>query len=187
MTIRLASTIQTDSIVDGEGIRTVIWTQGCPHKCPNCHNPSTHNPNGGFLMDVDNIKSEILSLKGQDGITLSGGEPFEQVEAVYEIAVFAKGLGLTVWCYSGYTFEKLLVMAKENNMYMKALQAIDVLIDGKFVDTLKSFNLMYRGSSNQRIINVKESLAKQEAVLIEKYNGQYKVNDLYVKPEHIFV
>lgn len=187
MTIRLASVIQKDSIVDGEGIRSVIWTQGCPHKCLNCHNPGTHNPKGGFSMDLADIKSEIASLKDQDGITLSGGEPFEQVEAIYEVASYAKSIGLNVWCYTGYTFEQLLEMGKSNDMYIKALEAINVLIDGKFVYKLKSLNLIYRGSSNQRIIDVKESLVNNRVVLIEKYNEQNRVNNLYVKPEYIFI
>ena len=78
MKIRLASTLQSDSIVDGEGIRTVVWTQGCPHNCPFCHNPQTHDFKGGFLEDVDAIKEELKELKGQDGITLSGGDPMVQ-------------------------------------------------------------------------------------------------------------
>jgi anaerobic ribonucleoside-triphosphate reductase activating protein len=89
MKIRLANTIQSDSIVDGPGIRTVIWTQGCPHNCPGCHNPETHNFNGGFEMDVNELKEQLSSLRNQDGITLSGGEPMMQPVACLEIAKHA--------------------------------------------------------------------------------------------------
>jgi anaerobic ribonucleoside-triphosphate reductase activating protein len=187
MTIRLASKLQTDSIVDGEGIRTVIWTQGCPHKCPGCHNPETHDKTSGFVVNIEEIKKEISLLKGQDGITLSGGEPFEQVHAIYEIVSYAKEKGLNIWCYTGYTFEQLLEKGKKEDVYIKALQKIDVLIDGKFIQKLKSFNCAYRGSTNQRIIDVKESLLQNKVVQIEKYDTQNEFKDLYVKPEYIFI
>ena len=98
MKIRLASTLQSDSIVDGEGIRTVVWTQGCPHNCPFCHNPQTHDFKGGFLEDIEVIKEELRELKGQDGITLSGGDPMAQPLQCLEIAKEAHKLGMNVWC-----------------------------------------------------------------------------------------
>lgn len=98
MQLRLAAYLQNDSIVDGEGIRTVIWTQGCPHNCPSCHNPGTHDFNGGFLEDVEDIKEDIASLVGQDGITFSGGDPMCQAEACADIAAYAHSLGYNVWC-----------------------------------------------------------------------------------------
>ena len=104
MEIRLAADLQKDSIVDGPGIRTVIWTQGCPHGCLGCHNPSTHDFDGGALVDVDYIKSEIDDLVFQSGITFSGGDPMCQSAACYEIAKYAKDLGLNIWCYTGFTF-----------------------------------------------------------------------------------
>lgn len=187
MKIRLASNLQYDSIVDGEGIRTVVWTQGCPHHCPGCHNPKTHEFSGGFLIDVDDIKKEILSNCNQDGITLSGGEPFSQPEACYDIANYAQSIGLNVWCYTGYTYETILSMAYENDIYMKLLQTIDVLIDGKFMKDKKSFNLKFRGSSNQRIIDVKKSLTQKEIVLIANYHKANIENDLYHKSVGIYV
>lgn len=187
MEIKLASKLQYDSIVDGEGIRTVIWAQGCPHKCPGCHNPETHSFDGGFIVDVEDIKKEILSYKNQDGITLSGGDPFSQPESCYEIASYAKEIGLNVWCYTGYTFEVILAMAQRNDIYMKLLQNIDVLIDGKFMINLRSLSLKFRGSSNQRIIDVKESLMKKEVVLMDEYHQVNIGIDLYQKPEFMFV
>ena len=103
MEIRLAAHLQPDSIVDGEGIRTVVWTQGCPHNCKGCHNPGTHDFNGGFLVDVDEIIEELRSIEGQDGITLSGGDPMCQSDACIEICKAAKEMGLNVWCYTGFT------------------------------------------------------------------------------------
>lgn len=129
MKIRLAADLQTDSIVDGEGIRTVVWTQGCPHGCPGCHNPSTHDFNGGALVDVNYIIDEIRQLKGQDGITLSGGDPVCQSEACIEICKAAKEVGLNVWCYTGFTYETMLL----NPKHRKLLDYIDVLVDGKFI------------------------------------------------------
>jgi anaerobic ribonucleoside-triphosphate reductase activating protein len=187
MEIRLASKLQYDSIVDGEGIRTIIWTQGCPHKCPGCHNPNTHSFDGGFIVDTDEVKKEIASYTNQDGITLSGGEPFRQPEPCYEIASYAKELGLNVWCYTGYTYEALLTMAQSNDIYMKLLQNIDVLIDGRFMLNQRSLSLKFRGSSNQRVIDVQASLARKEVVLVSKYSEINIGNDLYCKPEYIFV
>jgi anaerobic ribonucleoside-triphosphate reductase activating protein len=187
MKIRLAAPIQYDSIVDGEGIRTVIWTQGCPHNCPGCHNPETHDYNGGVLVDVLDIKKEIESCKNQDGITLSGGDPFVQPESCYEIASYAKSLGLNVWCYTGYTYEAILQMALKDDVYMKLLQNIDVLVDGRFMINLRSLSSKFRGSSNQRIIDVNASLASGDVVLVSKYHQVDIGQDLYHKPEYIFV
>ena len=187
MEIRLAAKLQYDSIVDGEGIRMVLWTQGCPHRCPGCHNPNTHNYDGGILVDVENVKKEMASCKNQDGITLSGGEPFAQPKACYEIAKYAKKNNLNVWCYTGYTYESLLMLASENDIYMKLLEQIDVLIDGKYMADLRNLSLKFRGSTNQRIIDVKASLDKGEVVVISKYNQIDIGQDLYRKPEYIFV
>ena len=108
MKVRLAANIQPDSIVDGEGIRTVIWFQGCLHHCKECHNPETWNFDGGIEFDVEEIKAEIKNLKYQNGVTLSGGDPFFQPIAALEIAKYAHSLGLNVWCYTGFTYEELL-------------------------------------------------------------------------------
>lgn len=169
MEIRLASPLQYDSVVDGEGIRTVIWTQGCPHNCNGCHNPETHDFNGGFLVDVEEIKKELESLEFQDGITLSGGDPFMQPKACLEIARFAKKIGLNVWSYTGFTFDQLKVLSKTKPEIIDLLKEIDILIDGKFMIEEKSYDVKYRGSKNQRIIDVKKSLENNEVVLAKKY------------------
>ena len=112
MKIRLAAPLQYDSVVDGEGIRTVIWTQGCSHNCKGCHNPETHDFNGGTLVEIEDIKKELKNLKFQDGITLSGGDPFMQPDACLEIAKFAKKIGLNVWTYTGFTFDQLKTLGR---------------------------------------------------------------------------
>ena len=167
MKIRLASdTILSDSIVDGDGLRAVIWTQGCPHHCKGCHNPETWNPNQGVLVDVEKVKKLLDEVTFQDGITLSGGDPFFQIKAITEIAKYAKKIGLNVWAYTGYVFEDLINIdgAKE------ALKYIDVLIDGPFILEKKSLNCTYRGSTNQRIINVPKSLKDGKVAQIKKYD-----------------
>ncbi len=172
MKIRLASNLQPDSIVDGAGIRTVIWTQGCKHNCKACHNPETHSFDDGYLFDIDDIKRQIDELTSQDGITFSGGDPMEQPIACNEIAEYARKKGLNIWCYTGYTYEQLLELANQKSEYLEFLNNIDVLIDGPFVLNKKSLNVMFRGSTNQRIIDVKKSLDKNEVITITKYDDK---------------
>ncbi len=162
MKVRLAANIQPDSIVDGEGIRTVIWFQGCLHHCKECHNPETWNFDGGIEFDVEEIKAEIKNLKYQNGVTLSGGDPFFQPIAALEIAKYAHSLGLNVWCYTGFTFEELL---DEDIAKKEFLKNIDVLIDGRFEIAKKSLACKFRGSTNQRIIDVTKSLENNKVVL----------------------
>ena len=166
MLIRLASKLQRNSIVDGEGIRAVVWTQGCPHNCPNCHNPETHDYNGGFLIDVEELKEEINSLDSEVGVTLSGGDPFVQPEACLEIAKYCHKIDLNVWCYTGYTYEQLLKKSEEEPIIMEFLKEIDILVDGRFIEKLKSLEAKFRGSKNQRLIDVKETLKEGKVVLL---------------------
>ena len=183
MKIRLAAFgIQRDSIVDGEGIRSVIWTQGCKHHCPGCHNPSTHSFDTGFLVDIDVLKDEIDSLESQDGITFSGGDPMEQAEACSILASYCKDKGLNVWCYTGYTFEELLEKMEVDSAILDFLKNIDVLVDGRFVLEEKSYDVVFRGSRNQRLIDVPKSLKKRKAVLVSKYvdKKEKKKKTLYV-------
>ncbi len=183
MKIRLAADLQPDSIVDGPGVRTVVWTQGCPHHCPGCHNPMTHDFEGGALVEVEEVLKELEQLKNQDGITLSGGDPVCQSEACLEIAKKAHQLGMDVWCYTGFNYEQML-----NNPRQRALlEEIDVLVDGKFIQELKSYNLYFKGSSNQRIIDVKNSLQQGKVVLVEKYQNEKEEMNTYKKPEYIFI
>lgn len=168
--VRLASDeIQTDSIVDGEGLRSVIWFQGCSHNCPGCHNPETHDFNAGVEKSIEELKEEIRNLEFQKGVTFSGGDPMMQIEALEELTKCVQECGMNVWCYTGFTFEEILEMSKENEHYTRALENIDVLVDGKFMLKLKSFDVEFRGSSNQRIIDVPKSLKSGKAVVISKY------------------
>ena len=178
MKIQLASELQSDSIVDGEGMRIVVWTQGCMHNCLGCHNPETHSFTGGTWKNVDDLKEEILKFEAQDGITLSGGDPFYQPEASAELAKWCKDNELNVWCYTGFTFEQLKVRAKVDYNVKELLENIDVLVDGKFDMSKKSLNLYFRGSTNQRILDIKESLKQNKAVEIEKYK-EIKVYEEY--------
>lgn len=161
MKIRIAG-IVNDSIVDGPGIRLTVFTQGCPHHCPGCHNPQSHDFEGGEIRDTDEILDEMRENILLDGVTLSGGEPFAQAAACVDIARGAHALGLNVWCYTGYTFEKLMNGEPE---WLDLLQNIDVLVDGPFVMAQKTLEARFRGSSNQRILDVPASLASGETIL----------------------
>lgn len=183
MEIRLAADLQPDSIVDGEGIRTVVWTQGCPHNCKGCHNPGTHDFNGGFLVDVEEVIEELRSIEGQDGITLSGGDPMCQSDACIEICKAAKEMGLNIWCYTGFTYENVINNPKQR----KLLDYIDILVDGKFVLEEKSLDIYFRGSRNQRIIDVKKSLEEESVVLVEEYRDDKNYSLNYKKPEYLFI
>lgn len=187
MQIRLAAYLQSDSIVDGEGIRTVIWTQGCPHHCKGCHNPETHDFQGGALVDLKEIYQEIDKLEGQTGITFSGGDPFMQPKECSLIASYAKELGYNIWCYTGFTFEELLTMSKTKKEIMNFLKNIDVLVDGKFEIDKKSYSVIFAGSTNQRIIDVKESLKQKKAVLVEKYLKNDSVSSMKQDRQYLYV
>lgn len=167
MKIRLASDLQPDSIVDGEGIRTVLWTQGCSHHCLGCHNQSTWSFDEGVLVDVEEVKQAIDELKCQDGITFSGGDPLFQVEPCLEIAKYCKEKGYNIWCYTGFTYEEILKM--NNPKVLEFLSYVDVLVDGKFILKEKSLDLLFKGSRNQRIIDMPKTLEKNEVVLVDKY------------------
>lgn len=167
MEIRLASPLQKGSIVDGSGMRAVVWTQGCSHNCYGCHNPETHSFSGGSLCDVDLLNEEISKLTLEEGITFSGGDPMMQAKQCSIVAKFAKSRGLNVWCYTGYTFEQLLKLSEKREDIRSFLEEIDVIVDGKFVMDLKSLNLKFRGSRNQRIIDCQKSLKQREAILLE--------------------
>lgn len=183
MKIRLATYLEPDSIVDGEGIRTVVWTQGCSHNCEGCHNPSTHDFKGGFEVDTDEIINDLNKIEFQRGITFSGGDPMFQAEACNAIAVAAKAKGLNVWCYTGFTFEELL----NNPKTLEFLKNIDVLVDGKFILKQRSLNLDFRGSKNQRIIDVPKSLKENKVILAKKYMQEKNVSIEIKKEEHIYI
>ena len=156
MKLRIAGLVN-DSIVDGPGFRLAVFTQGCPHNCPGCHNPETHDFNGGSDMDTAEI---ILTMEDNpllDGVTLTGGDPFCQPEACLEVARAAHKLGLNVWAYSGYTYERLLELAGQDEGVSALLSEIDVLVDGPFRLKERSLELLYCGSKNQRLIDMKKT------------------------------
>lgn len=152
-----------DSIVDGPGFRFTCFVQGCPHHCPGCHNPDSHDPDGGTFMTTDEVISAMRSNPLTDGLTLSGGEPFAQAEDCLTVARAAHGCGMSVWSYSGWTFDYLL---NDGTDAQKALlRELDVLVDGPFLLAERSLSLNWKGSRNQRVIDVQRSLAAGEVVL----------------------
>ena len=141
--------IDHDSVVDGEGLRTVVFFAGCPHQCLGCHNKNSWNIKNGKTMDTSIIIEEIARNPLSD-VTFSGGEPFFQPEALLEIVKAVKETGKNIWVYTGYTLEQLLSI--RNTSIKSILNLIDVLVDGKFEIEKKDLTLLYRGSTNQRII-----------------------------------
>lgn len=166
MEIRIAGTVE-DSIVDGPGLRFVVFTQGCPHHCDGCHNPETHDFTGGKLTTTDALFEQCMENPLCSGVTFSGGEPFCQAEALYELGSRFKSAGKHLMCYSGWTFEELLAKAQREESVGKLLSIADVLVDGKFDISKRSLSLQYRGSSNQRLINVQESLKTGTTVVYD--------------------
>lgn len=162
MDIRIAGTVD-DSIVDGPGYRYTVFTQGCPHHCPGCHNPQSHDFAGGRVVDTEAILRQIRENPILDGITLSGGEPFCQPEACRVLAEAAHARGLNVWCYTGYTYDAL--MAEGDPAQLALLESIDVLVDGPFIQSQKSLELKFCGSRNQRLIDMKQTRAQGSVVL----------------------
>ena len=136
--LRLSAPVQFDSIVDGEGLRAVVWTQGCPHGCPGCHNPQTHAFDGGTSVASESILEQLKAHFYLDGVTFSGGEPMAQAAACGELAQAVHQLGMNVWCYTGYTWEAL--MEAQDPDQRAFLEQIDVLIDGPFMLAQKSLN-----------------------------------------------
>ena len=166
--IRLASDLQSDSIVDGPGLRTVIWTQGCSHNCSECQNPQTWDFNGGGLVPLDMVYEAIDELEYQNGITFSGGDPMYQPYPCTEIAKYCKNKGYNIWVYTGFTYEELIKMSKKDKIYLEFLKTIDVLVDGRYMKKLRDLNLLFRGSSNQRLIDVPKSLKSKKVVLFDE-------------------
>lgn len=157
------SGIVNDSIVDGTGLRLTIFTQGCSHDCKGCHNPETHDFAGGYWADTDDIIKIVSENPLLDGITLSGGDPMEQAAPCAILAEQTHALGLNVWTYTGYTWEQLLT--EQNIDRMALLQHTDILVDGPFLEQQRSLELQFKGSQNQRIIDVKSSLAQNTIIL----------------------
>ena len=166
------SGIVSDSIVDGPGIRCTVFSQGCPHHCEGCHNPETWEFGVGTQVPVERIVEIVASNPLCRGVTFSGGEPFAQAAGFAKLAKLLKERGYEVASYSGYTFEQLL---RGNPAQRELLSAIDVLIDGPFVLAEKSLEVAFRGSRNQRILDVPKSLAAGQAVSVTslRWQGEY--------------
>ena len=164
--IKIAGIIK-ESIVDGPGIRLVVFTQGCVHNCIGCQNPETHSFSEGYYIEIDEILEMVKENPLLDGITLSGGDPFLQGTPCAILANRIKDMGLNTITYTGYTFEEILNEMEINKSWEDLLLATDILIDGKFDIDKKSMLLKFRGSSNQRIIDVKKSLENKRIIIAD--------------------
>jgi anaerobic ribonucleoside-triphosphate reductase activating protein len=151
--IQLTGPIESDNIVNGEGLRTVIWCQGCKLHCHGCQNPETWDESTGSVFDIDYIKNQLKKIKGQSGLTFCGGEPMLQAVACKKIADWVKKeLDWSVWSFTGYTYEEI---KKEKGDRWKFLKSLDVLIDGPFILSQRDLSLSFRGSRNQRLLRLK--------------------------------
>ena len=164
--MRIAGTVQ-DSIVDGPGFRFVVFTQGCELRCEGCHNPATWDKGGGEERLADDLISEMLGNPLTDGLTLSGGEPFLQAAECEKLAAAARVKGLNVWAYTGYTFEELTAKARSEPSVAALLKQIDVLVEGPFVLALRTLSLRWRGSKNQRVLDLPKSLETGASVEVK--------------------
>ncbi len=164
--IRIAGIIN-ESIVDGPGIRMVVFAQGCKHKCPGCHNPETHDFESGTWMTIDAILQQAKQNPLLDGLTFSGGEPFEQAEAFAELARKARQLNLDIVTYTGYTYEFIIEHGAEHKGWKALLDGTDILIDGRYEADKRNLLLKFRGSENQRMIDVKRSKEENRVITIE--------------------
>lgn len=145
--------------VDGPGLRTSIYFAGCEHKCLDCHNPQSWNAKAGVSMDVDDVMKQII--ENDFNVTFSGGDPMLQVNNLIELAKRVKSIGKNIWCYTGYTYEEVL----KSNKLKTILPYIDVLVDGRYEKELRDTELLFRGSSNQRLIDVTRSLESGSVVI----------------------
>ena len=162
--IRIAGIVE-ESIVDGPGIRFVIFTQGCPHGCKGCHNPQTHDFNSGKDVNIDEIVNKIKEDPLLKGVTLSGGEPFMQAGKLAKLIDKLSDTKLDIITYTGFKYEEIIKNANDENKFYKLVDRTDILIEGKFEEDKKDENLMYRGSSNQRAIDVE--LSRKSGKIIE--------------------
>lgn len=166
--IRIAGVVR-ESIVDGPGIRFVVFCQGCPHHCPGCHNAVTHDFDGGYDCSVEKILAAIDANPLLDGVTFSGGEPACQPEGFLVLAKAVKERGLDIVMYSGYTYEELLLMAEGDGALDALLQLVDVLVDGRYEADRRDLTLLFRGSRNQRAIDLAKTRQAGEIVTAEKF------------------
>ncbi len=160
--LRLFGTVQ-DTIVDGPGLRYAVFVQGCTHSCPGCHNPESQPAEGGTVKPVADVLQDIRTNPLIHDVTLTGGEPFQQAMACAELAQQLKAEGYGIWTYTGYRLEDL--MARKEPAVQELINASDVIVDGPFIEALKSLDLEWRGSSNQRLIDVPKTLTQGSVVL----------------------
>ena len=158
--------VADDSIVDGPGIRLAVFAQGCKRRCPGCHNPEALPFEGGTATTTQTLINKVIANPLLTGVTLSGGEPFDQALVLAGFARQIRKMGLTVWAYSGYTFEELSAGVPSEEA-RELLCSIDVLVDGPYVQEQRDLNLQWRGSANQRVIDVPAALIAKEAVLLD--------------------
>ena len=170
--IRMAG-IADDSIVDGPGIRVTLFCQGCPHHCPGCQNPETWPFTGGTETEEEALFARVRENPLARGVTFSGGEPFAQAAGFAKLARMLREAGYEIACYTGYRWEELLCGTPEQQALLREL---DVLIDGPFVEEQKSLSLPYRGSANQRILDVPASLREGKAIeqKASRWQGEYE-------------
>lgn len=164
VSLRICDTVQ-DSIVDGPGLRFTVFLQGCTLNCPECHNPQTHKLDGGHLVTVEALLEMADKNPLLKGLTISGGEPFLQAENAAVLARFAHERGLNVWCFTGKTWEEL-TSSNALPEWGIMLEQIDVLVDGPFIAKKRTLALPWRGSGNQRVIDVQASLENGELIVI---------------------
>lgn len=167
-TIRLAGVVR-ESIVDGPGLRFTVFCQGCPHGCEGCHNPDTHDFSGGYDCDIDKILAAVDENPLLDGVTFSGGEPMCQPEAFSLLAAELKKRKLNIVTYTGYTYEELLEISKTRSAVKELLDLTDLLVDGRFVMAERDLTLLFRGSGNQRVIDMNSTRESGSLTLAEKY------------------
>lgn len=164
--VRLAGLVP-QSIVDGPGLRLAVFSQGCSHACPGCQNPHTHAMRGGREYEITGILADFDRNPLLAGITLSGGEPFARPGELWPLAEAVRLRGKDVWCYSGYTFEQILARADRDDDVRDLCAQIDVLVDGRFELRQRTLDLPYRGSANQRLVDMRRSLRAGRVVLHE--------------------
>ena len=175
--LRIAG-IEPESFVDGPGIRMTIFTQGCHHNCPGCQNPQTHDFNGGHFIEIDEILEMIEENPLLDGITFSGGDPMDQAAALIPLAREIKERGMNLVIFTGYTYERLMDLAHDRPDMFELLTFADILIDGPFIMAKRSLEIKFRGSTNQRIIDVQQSLVEGHVVL-----HQIQLDEMKARPE----
>ncbi len=167
-TIRIAGVVR-ESIVDGPGLRFAVFTQGCAHHCPECQNPETWDFDGGYECEIDKIINAMDENPLLDGITMSGGDPLYQAEASYSLCSKVKEKGLNVVVFTGYTYEELMELEKKDPWIEKLLSVTDILIDGRYEKDKRDLTLIFRGSQNQRVIDMNASREQGKPVIHEKY------------------